>query len=68
MITNEAVDAMMSAAYMVAPDTPATIAIGQMVRKMVREEETNEVIVLNLAFAIQNGLRFGNWPKSEEDG
>ncbi len=66
MISNEAVDAMISAAYMVAPDTPATIAIGQMVRKMRMAEETNKAIVLALIFVIQDGVRYGNWPKRED--
>ena len=66
MISNEAVGAMMNAAYMVAPDTPATIAIGQMVRKMRMAEETNKAIVLTLADIIQDGIRYGNWPKRED--
>lgn len=66
MISNEAVDAMVSAAYMVAPDMPSTIAIGQMVRKMRMAEEANVAIVLTLTFVIQDGVRYGNWPKRED--
>jgi hypothetical protein len=66
MISNEAVDAMISAAYMVAPNMQVTIAIGQIVRKMARAEETNVAIVLTLTFVIQDGILYGSWPKRED--
>ena len=66
MISNEAVGAMMSAAFIVAPDMQVQEAVGQMVRRMRLAEETNEVVVLNLASVISDGLRFGNWPKSDD--
>jgi len=66
MISNEAVDAMMNVANMVAPNMQVRKAVGQMVQKMVAAEETDETIVLTLASVIQDGVHYGNWPKRED--
>lgn len=59
-------NAMLLAFNNVAPTGKEQRALVSMLHEAEHAKESNEAIILMLADAIANGLRYGNWPQPKE--